>query len=39
LWEDARRIGESAVHLSLDPATTVFELGTMLAKLATPPAR
>ncbi|MBD3762024.1 AAA family ATPase [Sphingomonadaceae bacterium G21617-S1] len=37
LWEDARRIGESAVHLSLDPATTVFELGTMLAKLA--PAR
>jgi DNA polymerase-3 subunit delta' len=34
LWEDARRIGESAVHLSLDPATTVFELGTMLAKLA-----
>ena len=37
LWEDARRIGESAVHLSLDPSTTVFELGTMLAKLA--PAR
>lgn len=37
LWEDARRIGESAVHLSLDPATTVFELGTMLAKLS--PAR
>lgn len=34
LWEDARRISESAVHLSLDPATTVFELGTMLAKLA-----
>ncbi|ATE65269.1 AAA family ATPase [Rhizorhabdus dicambivorans] len=34
LWEDARRICESAVHLSLDPATTVFELATMLAKLA-----
>ena len=34
IWEDARRIGESAVHLSLDPGATVFELGTMLAKLA-----
>lgn len=34
LWEDARRIGESAVHLSLDASTTVFELATMLAKLA-----
>lgn len=34
LWEEARRIGESAVHLSLDPATTVYELATMLAKLA-----
>lgn len=39
LWENARRIGESAVHLSLDPATTVFELGTMLAKLAPVPTR
>jgi DNA polymerase-3 subunit delta' len=34
LWEDARRIGESAVHLSLDPATTVFELAGLLARLA-----
>lgn len=34
LWENARRIGESAVHLSLDQSTTVFELATMLAKLA-----
>ena len=34
IWEDARRIGESAVHLSLDPGATVFELGTMLARLA-----
>jgi DNA polymerase III subunit delta' len=38
LWEDARRIGESAVHLSLDQSTTVFELATMLAKLAPVPA-
>lgn len=37
LWEDARRVSESAVHLSLDQPTTVFELATMLAKLA--PAR
>jgi len=34
LWSEARRVAESAVHLSLDPATTVFELGTMLARLA-----
>jgi DNA polymerase-3 subunit delta' len=34
LWEEARRISESAVHLSLDPATTAFELASMLAKLA-----
>jgi len=34
LWENARRIGESAVHQSLDPGATVFELSTMLAKLA-----
>jgi len=33
-WEEARRIGESAVHLSLDPATTVFELAGLLARLA-----
>lgn len=33
LWEEARRISESAVHLSLDPATTAFELASMLAKL------
>ena len=37
LWEDARRVSESAVHLSLDTSTTVYELATMLAKLA--PAR
>jgi DNA polymerase-3 subunit delta' len=37
LWEDARRISESAVHLSLDPAATTFELATMLAKLAPAP--
>ena len=34
LWEEARRIAESAVHLSLDQSTTVFELATLLAKLA-----
>lgn len=34
LWEEARRVSESAVHLSLDPSTTAFELATMLAKLA-----
>ena len=34
LWESARRISESAVHLSLDQPTTVFELASMLAKLA-----
>jgi DNA polymerase III subunit delta' len=39
LWESARRIAEGAVHLSLDPSTTVFELATMLAKLAPAPAR
>jgi len=39
LWEEARRIGESAVHLSLDPGATVFELSTMLARLAPIPAR
>ncbi|WP_340315871.1 DNA polymerase III subunit delta' [Rhizorhabdus argentea] len=34
LWEEARRVGESAVHLSLDQSTTVFELATLLARLA-----
>lgn len=34
LWAEARKIGESAVHLSLDQPTTVFELATMLARLA-----
>jgi DNA polymerase-3 subunit delta' len=38
LWEEARRVSENAVHLSLDPATTAFELETILAKLATEPA-
>ena len=37
LWEEARRISESAVHLSLDPATTAFELASMLAKLGPSP--
>ena len=39
LWEEARRISESAVHLSLDTSTTVFELSTLLAKLAPVPTR
>ena len=34
LWEEVRRIAESAVQLSLDPAATTFELAGMLAKLA-----
>jgi len=34
LWEQARRIGESAVRLSLDQATTTFELATLLTRLA-----
>jgi DNA polymerase-3 subunit delta' len=34
LWEQARRISGGAVHLSLDQQTTVFELATMLARLA-----
>jgi DNA polymerase-3 subunit delta' len=34
LWEQARAIGESAVQLSLDQQTTVFELASMLARLA-----
>ncbi|RVT94246.1 AAA family ATPase [Sphingomonas crocodyli] len=34
LWEQARAIGDSAVRLSLDPQTTVFELGTLLTRLA-----
>lgn len=39
LWEDARRVSESAVHLSLDQPTTVFELASMLARLAPSAAR
>lgn len=34
LWEKARALAGSAVRLSLDPQTTVFELGGMLAALA-----
>ncbi|MBU3076254.1 DNA polymerase III subunit delta' [Sphingomonas quercus] len=34
LWEKARALAGSAVRLSLDPQTTVFELGSMLAALA-----
>ncbi len=36
-WEQARATAESAVHLSLDQQTTVFELATMLARLAPAP--
>ncbi|RYD81455.1 MAG: DNA polymerase III subunit delta', partial [Sphingomonadales bacterium] len=35
----ARRVSESAVHLSLDPSTTAYELATMLARLAPQPPR
>jgi len=34
LWEKARSIAESAVRLSLDPQTTVFELASLIAALA-----
>jgi DNA polymerase III subunit delta' len=34
LWEQARKISGGAIHLSLDQQTTVFELATMLARLA-----
>ncbi|SNS04736.1 DNA polymerase-3 subunit delta' [Sphingomonas laterariae] len=34
LWEKARRLAETAVRLSLDPQTTVFELATLVAALA-----
>lgn len=34
LWEKARGIAESAVRLSLDPQTTVFELASLVAALA-----
>lgn len=34
LWEDARALGESAGHLSLDPATVTFELAGKVAALA-----
>ena len=37
LWEDARALADSAMHLSLDPATVTFELAGMVAALA--PAR
>ena len=34
LWRQARSIADSAVHLSLDPQTTVFELAGLVARLA-----
>lgn len=37
LWERARALAAGAVRLSLDPQTTVFELGSMLAALAPKP--
>lgn len=37
LWERARAIADGAVRLSLDPQTTVFELGSLLAALAPEP--
>jgi DNA polymerase-3 subunit delta' len=33
-WEQARTIAESAVRLSADPQTTVFELAGLMARLA-----
>lgn len=33
-WEQARAIAESAVRLSADPQTTVFELAGLMARLA-----
>lgn len=37
LWEKARALAGSAVRLSLDPQTTVFELAGLLARLAPEP--
>lgn len=37
-WEQARQLAASAVILSLDPATVVFELCSLVADLATEPA-
>ena len=37
LWEKARALAESAVRLSLDPQTTVFELAGLLAGAAREP--
>lgn len=34
IWEQARALAESAVRLSLDPQTTVFELAGLMARLA-----
>lgn len=36
LWEQSRALGESALHLSLDPAMVTFELAGMVAALAPP---
>lgn len=33
-WEQSRALAESAVRLSLDPQTTVFELAGLMARLA-----
>lgn len=34
LWEEARRLADGAVRLSLDPQVTVFELAGLVARLA-----
>lgn len=34
LWEQARALADGAIRLSLDPHTTIFELATMLVRLA-----
>lgn len=34
LWRQARTIADRAIHLSLDPQTTVFELAGLVARLA-----
>ena len=34
VWEQARAIADSAVRLSLDPQTTVFEIAGLMARLA-----
>jgi len=38
-WEEARKLAGSAVHLSLEPQSVVFELGGLIAGLAPKSAR